>query len=209
MQDYGVTRICINPQTFNQKTLNLMQRKHTVEDIYKVYELAKGKFIINMDLICGLTGEDYNDFCFSLDSAIKLNPENITVHTLCLKKGSSLKEQVKRLPSGEVAKMVNYAHMRLNESGYEPYYLYRQKYMADNLENTGYAKPNTECVYNVDIMEEVSSIIACGANAVSKKISAVSAQDKIVRYGNPKDIATYIAKIDTIIKEKGEMFGNI
>jgi oxygen-independent coproporphyrinogen-3 oxidase len=122
------------------------------------------------------------------------------VHTLCLKKGSSLKEQVKRLPSGEVAKMVNYAHMRLNESGYEPYYLYRQKYMADNLENTGYAKPNTECVYNVDIMEEDTSILAMGAAAISKKWD--KSINLITRNANYKEPLEYVKHFDVVMDKQ-------
>ena len=208
LEDYGVTRICINPQTFNQKTLDLMQRKHTVEQIYEKYNLAKGKFIINMDLIAGLTGESFNDFRFSIDKAIELNPENITVHTLCLKNGSAMKQSVERLSPGEINDMVTYAYRKLNENGYFPYYIYRQKYMAGNLENAGYCKNGTECVYNVDIMEEVSSIIACGANAISKKISSAGAEGKLIRYANSKDIPTYIGKVDEIIENKRLLFNN-
>ena len=100
--------------------------------------------------------------------------------------------------------MIDYAYETLTKNGYDPYYTYRQKYMAGNLENTGYAKKGKVCVYNVDVMEEITDNLACGANAVSKKLFDGGA--RIERYGAPKDIATYIAKIDTIIDEKNKLF---
>lgn len=161
-------------------------------------------FDVNMDLIAGLPLETFDVFCASLERAISLNPENITVHTLCLKKGSRLKELCSRLPEGEVAKMIDYSGERLLAAGYRPYYLYRQKYMAGNLENTGYALPGKECVYNVDVMEEIAQNIACGANAVSKRL--FGAEQRIERLGAPKDMRTYIAKIDDIIEKKRKLF---
>ncbi len=204
LKEYGVTRVCVNPQTFNDQTLVKLGRKHTVSDVYEKYEMVKGKFDVNMDLIAGLEDETFEDFKFSIDSAIKLNPENITVHTLCLKKGSTLKESVKRLPENEIEKMVNYAHEKLYENGYFPYYLYRQKYMAGNLENTGYAKQGKQCIYNIDIMEEIADNVACGANAVSKAV--FDNCNRIERYSAPKDIKTYIDKVDKIIEEKRKLF---
>lgn len=205
LKKYGVTRICVNPQTFNDKTLELIGRKHTGDDIKVKFTLAKKYgFDVNMDLIAGLPEETFEDFRYSLDTAVSLSPDDVTVHTLSLKKGSKLKESVERLEAGEIEKMIDYAYETLTKNGYYPYYTYRQKYMAGNLENTGYAKKGKACVYNVDVMEEITDNLACGANAVSKKLFDGGA--RIERYGAPKDIATYIAKIDTIIDEKNKLF---
>lgn len=205
LKDYGVTRICINPQTFNDKTLQLLGRKHTVKDIYDKYEMAlKYNFSINMDLIAGLNGENFDDFKRSIDSAVSLDPDNVTVHTLCVKKGSKLKETTDRLDDGEVPQMIDYSSSTLISSGYNPYYLYRQKYMAASLENVGYSKPGKECVYNIDTMEEIAQNIACGANSVSKKI--ILGENRIERYGAPKDIKTYIEKVERICEEKSQLF---
>ena len=203
LKDFGVTRICVNPQTFNDKTLTLLGRNHTEKDIIDKYFLASGMFDINMDLICGLQGESFADFERSLKKAISLAPQNITVHTLCVKKGSTLAEDTKFLQQGDVEKMVDYSHIALQQSGYSPYYLYRQKYMAGNLENTGYCLKDKQCVYNIDIMEEISQNIACGANAVSKRV--FNGGERIERVASPKDILTYLNKLKTIINDK-EMF---
>ncbi len=206
LKEYGVTRICVNPQTFNDKTLVEIGRKHTAKDIFDKYASArKYGFDINMDLIAGLPNENLNDFKYSIDAAAELNPENITVHTLSLKKGSALKEKVERLAPGEIKNMIDYSAYKLINCGFSPYYMYRQKYMAGNLENTGYTKRGKACVYNVDVMEEISSNPACGANAVSKRLFL--AEDRIERYGAPKDIKTYVEKIDKIISDKTKFFG--
>ena len=207
LKDYGVTRVCVNPQTFHDKTLKIIGRNHSVSQIFEKYELTKEYgFDVNMDLIAGLPNETFEDFKYSIDTAIKLNPENITVHTLCLKKGSKLKEEYSRLSEGEIIKMIDYSHQDLQNAGYNPYYLYRQKYMAGNLENTGYSKPNKECIYNIDVMEEFSSNVACGANSVSKRVFL--SENRIERYGAPKDIKTYINKVDEILKCKKELFNS-
>ncbi|MBE5742804.1 MAG: coproporphyrinogen dehydrogenase HemZ [Clostridiales bacterium] len=207
LKKYGVTRICVNPQSFNDKTLQLIGRKHTADDIREKYALAKEYgFDVNMDLIAGLNGESFEDFKYSIDEAIKLSPDNITVHTLSLKKGSKLKETTSRLAEGEIAKMIDYSVYRLINSGFNPYYMYRQKYMAGNLENTGYTKRGKACVYNVDVMEEITDNLACGANAVTKKL--IIDENRIERYGAPKDIKTYIDKIEKIVEEKNKFFLN-
>lgn len=205
MKDYGVTRLCVNPQTFNDKTLIKLGRNHTAKDIFEKYQLAKNDFIINMDLIAGLTGESFEDFKYSLDSALSLDPDNITVHTLCIKRGSYLAEETSRLDQGDVQKMVDYARQTLIGKGYEPYYLYRQKYMAGNLENVGYAKKGKACIYNVDVMEEISNNVACGANAVSKVV--FNGGERIERSASPKDVKTYLDKIDSILDAKYKLFG--
>lgn len=204
LSDYGVTRICINPQTFNDKTLELIGRKHTAGQTIEKYNLAKDRFSVNMDLIAGLEGETANDFKYSIDKAISLSPDDITVHTLCVKKGSYIAEEGCSADDKEVEKMVAYAHEALHKAGYKPYYLYRQKYMAGCLENTGYAKEGKACVYNVDVMEETTRIVACGANAISKEVKAGG--KTILRAGAPKDVATYIEKAAEIIKEKERIF---
>lgn len=205
LKGHNVTRICINPQTFNDKTLQRIGRLHTANDIIEKYELAKKDFSINMDLIAGLDGETFEDFKYSIDKAISLSPDNITVHTLAVKKGSYLAEETKLLPAGEVGKMVEYAHETLFNNGYSPYYLYRQKYMAGCLENTGYAKEGKRCLYNIDVMEEISRNVACGAGSISKEVK--NNGEEITRLPNPKDIKTYLDKINLILKEKMQFFG--
>ena len=159
----------------------------------------------HFDLIAGLTGETCEEFEESVDRAIALSPENITVHTLCLKKGAQLKEEESFLNVERIQEMIAYSRERLSQSGYVPYYMYRQKYMAGNCENTGWTKPGKACVYNVDVMEEITDNLACGANAVGKKI--FPNEGRIERQGAPKDIPTYIKKIDGIIAGKRALFG--
>lgn len=205
MKEHGVTRVCVNPQTFSDKTLEIIGRRHTSKDVFDKYYLTKSYgFDVNMDFIAGLPSEDFPVFKSSIDKAIELSPENVTVHTLCLKKGSKLKESVERLEGDEVTKMVDYAHIALRSADYSPYYLYRQKYMAGNLENTGYAKDGKECLYNVDIMEEIGNIVACGANGVSKRL--YPNEGRIERIGEPKDVKTYLDKLDRLIDEKKRLF---
>lgn len=207
LKKYGVTRVCVNPQSFSDKTLALIGRKHSAKDVIDKFALAKEYgFIVNTDLIAGLTGETFEDFKHSIDIAVGLSPENITVHTLSLKKGSILKENCGRLNVSDIEKMVDYAAEKLISHGYAPYYTYRQKYMAGNLENTGYTKNGFACVYNVDVMEEIADNLACGANGVSKKL--FDGGERIERYGAPKDIKTYIDKIDEIISRKNKLFAN-
>jgi len=205
LKDYGVTRICVNPQSFNDSTLNAIGRKHTSADIYKAFEMsAKYNFKVNFDLIAGLADETVNEFSHSIDESVKLSPDNITVHTLCLKKGAKLKESESRLKVSDIQKMIEYSRENLYSAGYLPYYLYRQKYMAGNCENTGWCKKGSECVYNIDVMEEITDNVACGANAVSKKIFL--GEGRIERYGSPKDLKTYIEKINVIIEEKRKLY---
>lgn len=206
MKKYGVTRVCVNPQTFSNKTLALIGRKHTAEDIINKFNLVKSYgFSINADIIAGLPNETYEDFKNTVDTAISLGADNVTVHTLCLKKGSKLKNDVDRLSVLDIEEMIDYSNFALKKAGYNPYYMYRQKYSAGNLENVGYSKPNKECVYNVDVMEENTDNIACGANAVSKRV--FKSENRIERYGSPKDIDTYVNKVDKIISDKEKFYG--
>ena len=166
---------------------------------------AKYGFDINIDLIAGLAEETPKDFEYSLDTAISLAPANITVHTLSLKSGASLKENTRRLNVSGISDMIMLSRERLTRAGYEPYYLYRQKYQAGGLENVGWAKKGKPCVYNIDVMEEISDNIAVGANAISKRF--YGDEDRIERYAAPKDIPTYIQKLDKIIEERNKLFG--
>ena len=204
-KDAGVTRICVNPQSFNDKTLAAIGRKHTAEDVIKAFETAqKYAFDINLDLIAGLADENIKEFENSVDNAIKLSPENITVHTLSLKAGAKLKERVAALNIEGIDDMVALSKSKLKNAGYAPYYLYRQKYQAGGLENVGWCKPRKACVYNIEVMEETGSVVAVGANAISKRV--FSSEDRIERYASPKDIPTYLNKLGTIIAERDKLF---
>lgn len=205
MQKHGVTRVSVNPQTFNDKTLEIIGRRHKSAQTYNAYMLVKDKFDVNMDLIACLPDETFEDFKRSVDIAVALDPENITVHTLYMKKGSALKQGGYDNTDFETAsKMVDYAYSKLTESGYEPYYMYRQKYTSGNLENVGYAKPNKACIYNVDIMEEDTSIIANGANAISKKWN--KRQNLITRCANYKEPLEYVKHIDEMLKRQHDFW---
>ncbi len=203
--DYGITRICINPQTFKDETLVKIGRKHTSADIFRAFEMSeKYSFDVNLDLIAGLSGETLDDFGHSLKCAVGLNPSNITVHTLSLKAGARLKENCNRLHVDGIGEMIKLSRRVLTEAGYRPYYMYRQKYQAGGWENCGWAKPGKECVYNIDVMEEIADNVAVGANAISKRI--FPEQDRIERYASPKDIPTYLKKSDKIIQERAKLF---
>lgn len=199
----NVTRVSVNPQTFKQSTLDLIGRKHTVEDIYTAYDRVRGRFDVNMDLIAGLPEESFDDFAESIEKTLDLRPENITVHTLSLKRGSvlTLSGAVKEA-DGLIKDMGDFAIEKLYDAGYVPYYMYRQKNMADNLENVGYCLPKKQCVYNVDMMEESISVIGSGAGAMSKKISG----NRIDRLSDPKGFREYVERTDTILRQKKEFF---
>ena len=207
LKEYGVTRICVNPQTFKEQTLKIIGRNHSAKSVIEKYYLAKEfGFIVNADIIAGLPGESVEDFNENLKILMELSPENFTVHTLCLKRGSELIEKCSRLASFGISQMIDNSIEVADKNGYAPYYLYRQKYAVDNLENIGFSKPNCECVYNIDVMEETSDNVACGTNSVSKKVYID--QNRIERYGAPKDLKTYVSKIDKIITEKRQLFLN-
>ncbi|NLL55765.1 MAG: coproporphyrinogen dehydrogenase HemZ [Clostridiales bacterium] len=204
LKQNNVTRISINPQSFNQKTLQKIGRNHTVDDIHKCYDMAKELgFVVNMDLISGLQGESYQDFCYSVDQAILLNPSNITIHTLSIKRGAKItQEGEKKKEFGNIAKMNNYAYNALYSAGYQPYYMYRQKNTADNLENVGFFRDNCQCKYNIDMMEESSSIFGIGAGAMSKKVTG----SRLERLANPKGFREYIDRINSIVQNKRQFF---
>lgn len=206
MDETGVTRISINPQSFNQSTLDVIGRRHSVDDVYRAYECArKYSFDINTDLIAMLPGEGFDEFAHSVDCAVAMRPENITVHTLALKKGSVLKVGGYDNTSDELAaKMVDYAREAVQKAGYSPYYMYRQKYVSGNLENVGYALQGKYCLYNVDIMEETTTIIANGAGGISKKLDL--SRNLLERCANPKGLDVYLARGSEVFDKKRAFF---
>lgn len=210
LKDYGVTRICINPQSFSDETLRKIGRRHTEADIYRAFEMAeKYHFIINVDLIAGLTDETPDTFEKSVEKAVATGADNITVHCLSLKSGAKLKEDLLKeeqayLENDFIADMVSASRKILSENGYAPYYMYRQKYQVGNHENVGWTKPGKACVYNVDIMEETADNFAVGANAVSKRV--YTAQGLIIRCASQKDLKTYIEGVDETIAKKRRFF---
>ncbi|MBQ4053808.1 MAG: coproporphyrinogen dehydrogenase HemZ [Clostridia bacterium] len=205
LKEFGVNRICINPQTFSDETLQKIGRKHTVADFYKAYEMSeKYGFDVNIDLIAGLTEETVETFACGVEKAAATGAANITVHCLSLKSGAKLKEEISYLENGFISDMVGISREILSKNGYLPYYMYRQKYQAGNNENVGWTKPNKACVYNIDVMEETANNLAVGANAISKRVK--NALGRIDRFASQKDLKTYIENIDTIIAEKRKFF---
>ena len=205
LKAYGVTRICINPQTFSNETLVKIGRKHTVEDFYRAYEQSKKYgFSVNIDLIAGLDGETVETFETGVKKAVETGADNITVHCLSLKSGAKLKEEISYIENDSVSTMVACSRKILKEAGYEPYYMYRQKYQAGNNENVGWTKKGKACVYNVDVMEETADNLAVGANAVSKRV--FNEKGLITRFASQKDLKTYIEKVDEIIEKKRKFF---
>ena len=207
IKNYGADRISINPQSMKQRTLELIGRSHTPEQINEAFAIAKdsGIPVINADLITGLPEEEPLDFRHSLDSIIALGPANITVHTLAVKKASRLIEQDRDYNfryAQVVREMLAYASETLAENGYSPYYMYRQKHMAGNFENVGYCKKGTASVYNIRIMEENQTILALGAGAISKQY--FPAENRLERVANVSNYEQYIERIDEMIQRKVE-----
>lgn len=208
LKDVGVDRISINPQTMQQKTLDLIGRHHSIEDIYESYNLARdvGFENINMDFIIGLNGETLEDVIDSFTKVRTFAPESVTIHSLALKRAARLNTENKReiMDNDLILSMINTATDTCADLGLEPYYLYRQKNMAGNLENIGFSKPGKECLYNILIMEEKQTIIACGAGTSSK---IVFGDGRIERIENVKDPKLYIERLDEMIMRKESMHG--
>lgn len=208
LKDVGVDRISINPQTMQQKTLDLIGRHHTIGDIYESYKLARnvGFENINMDFIIGLNGETLEDVIDSFTKVRTFAPESVTIHSLALKRAARLNTENKReiMDNDLILSMINTATDTCADLGLEPYYLYRQKNMAGNLENIGFSKPGKECLYNILIMEEKQTIIACGAGTSSK---IVFGDGRIERIENVKDPKLYIERLDEMIMRKESMHG--
>ena len=206
---HGVERISINPQTMSDETLRRIGRAHTAAEIKEAFALARsmGFSSINMDLIAGLPGETVADFERTLAEIKTMRPDNLTVHTLAIKRSSRLKDQLDKypLPSREdVETMIDMGFSAAKEIGLWPYYMYRQKYQNGNLENVGYAANGKLCVYNVDMMEETTSILAHGAGAMTKRV--FGSENRVERIPNPKDVPTYGAKLDILDAAKRKLF---
>ena len=205
LKNHGVTRISINPQTFCEATLKRIGRKQKNKDILSAYQKALARdFVVNMDFIAGLPGEKLGIFKRTINTALELYPNNITVHTLSLKKGSTLFDNNGSVQDRDVEKMSVYAEETLAKNGYKPYYLYRQKHQLSGLENVGYFRDGDVCIFNIDSMEETNTIIGVGANAISKRVYNI--EHTIKRQPNVKFIEDYVDRIDEIIEKKEEFF---
>jgi len=201
----GVTRISINPQSMNSATLERIGRRHTPEEVVRAYDLARstGHSNINMDIIIGLPGEDIDMVVKTLDAALTLKPEGLTVHTLAIKRASRLNEQggdMGWVEEDEISGMVEAAAYYAGKMGMKPYYLYKQRYMVGNHENIGYSLPGYECLYNMQIMEEKQSIIGLGAGAVSKLVFLK--EDRLERLENIKNVEYYISRFGHVMEKK-------
>ena len=206
IKEMGADRVSINPQTLNNDVLKAIGRKHTVEDFFDKYNLARkiGFKTINTDLIAGLPTDTTESFKNTIDGIISLSPENVTVHTLSVKRTSNInvngEYQVLKNPACE---MVDYATKTLLEKGYNPYYLYKQKNMLDNLENIGWSIPDHESLYNVYIMEEIQTILAVGAGASTKLVDNKNSRlERIFNYKLPLE---YIKNFDLMLKKKQDI----
>lgn len=201
---FGVTRISINPQTLNNETLEKIGRKHTAEDFYKSFCEAReaGFFNINTDLIAGLPGETPEMFYKSVDGVLALSPENVTIHSMCIKRAARLNlSGIGLSPEDYIQKMLFYAAKKMKEKDMLPYYMYRQKNISGNSENVGYAKEGFMSFYNINIMEEAQTIIALGGGGSSKLVM----DGRIVRIFNFKDPYEYIRRFEEILKKKDEI----
>ena len=211
LKKHGVTRISINPQSMNQKTLDLIGRCHTTQQVKECFHLARtmGFDNINMDLIVGLPEERLEDIRQTMEQIYSLNPDSITVHSLAVKRAARLntmKEVYKDLKITNTQEMIDLTAEYAAKMGMEPYYLYRQKNMAGNFENVGYAKPDKACIYNILIMEEKQTIVACGAGSTTKRVYQ---SGRIERCENVKDAALYIEKIDEMIERKRKLLADL
>ena len=207
----GVSRISVNPQTFNDRTLELIGRRHNTAQVYSAYEMAReaGFDNINMDLIVGLPGETFDDVKYTMNCVRELKPDSVTVHSLAIKRASRLNTWIEEhgieciQNSDEIMRMTGDV---CDSMGLKPYYLYRQKNMSGNFENVGYAAHGKEGIYNILIMEEKQSIVALGAGTVSKRVFHEGDNYRMERCDNVKDVALYISKIDEMTDRKRKLF---
>ncbi len=218
MKEMGVTRISVNPQTMSDETLRIIGRRHTVAQLVEAFNMAReeGFDNINMDIILGLPGEDAGDVAHTLEEIKKLSPNDLTVHSLAIKRGSRLFEAIReRELKGEMkttmlesmqntGEMMEIAEKGARDMGLLPYYLYRQKNISGNFENTGYAEPGKAGIYNILINEEVQSIVALGAGTVTKRVYGEGG--RIERCDNVKDVKLYMDGIDEMIDRKRKLF---
>ena len=208
LRAHGVDRVSVNPQTMSDRVLELIGRRHTASDIERALQLVRevGGFDVNMDLIAGLPGDSAEGFRDTVEKVLALGAENITVHTLSLKKGSRITLEEVPIPGAdEVAAMLDFAGDRLSAAGYSPYYLYRQKFMSGGFENVGWAKDGRVNLYNICIMEELCSIIAMGGGGSTKLIRPDDGRN--IRIMAPKYPLEYINSIGTTCTEKAKILG--
>lgn len=215
MKKYKVHRISINPQTMNNKTLKLIGRNHTAEDAVDKFNLARqlGFNNINMDVIVGLPGEGIEEINYTCEELLKLKPDSLTVHGMSIKRASKLYENMVNntqyeIPSQQELNEMYKATVELSkELGMIPYYMYRQKNMVGNMENVGYSEKGKEGIYNIQMIEEKQTIIALGADAVSKVIFLE--ENRIERFGNVKDVREYVNRIDEMIDKKVKLLDSL
>ena len=212
LRRHGITRISINPQTMNQKTLDVIGRRHTVDMVKEKFALARelGFDNINMDLIIGLPGERMEDVAHTLEEIRSLSPDSLTVHSLALKRAARLNlewDQYADMGMVNTQEMIDLTARFAREMGMEPYYLYRQKNMAGNFENVGYSLPGKACIYNILIMEEMQTIAACGAGTTTKAV--FPGENRRERTENVKDVDQYIQRIDEMIERKEKLLSQI
>ncbi|MDU4937416.1 MAG: coproporphyrinogen III oxidase [Clostridium sp.] len=208
MKKYDVTRISINPQTMNDETLKLIGRGHTSQDVIDKFKMARelGFEDINMDMIIGLPGEGLEEAKITAREIKKLSPDSLTIHGLSLKRGSImyenfiLKKGLGLKSQEEIMKMYEESKNLAKELELTPYYMYRQKNMVGNMENLGYSKKGKECIYNIQMIEDKQTIIALGADAVTKVVFLEN--DRIERFGNVKDIKEYVNRIKEMVDGK-------
>lgn len=215
MKKYDTTRISINPQTMNDDTLKMIGRGHTSQDVIDKFNLARslGFDDINMDMIIGLPGEGLKEVKYTSSEILKLKPDSLTIHGLSLKRASILYEnfilkkgiQIKK--QEELSLMYEESQSLAKELNISPYYMYRQKNMVGNMENLGYSKEGKECLYNIQMIEDKQTIIALGADAVSKVVFLE--EDKIERFGNVKDIKEYTNRIKEMVEGKIKLLDSL
>lgn len=209
MKKFSTGRISINPQSMNNRTLKMIGRSHTKEDVINIFNMARklGFKNINMDIIIGLADEGINEIKNTMDEIEKLNPDSITIHGLSIKRGSKLKDSDNKQAVrsiDEICNMYQEAHNRSKKMGMFPYYMYRQKNMIGNMENTGYCTESKEGIYNMEMIEDSESILAFGADGVSKLVD--NETGRIDRQANVKDVKEYINRIDEMISKKIQLF---
>ncbi len=212
---YGITRMSVNPQSLSDEILRGIGRNHTAADFFRAFDMVRNAGIknINTDLIVGLPGDNFSTFSSTFDQILALRPENITVHTFCIKKASDIIKAGKgvySLRGGDAGKCVDYSQIQSQDAGYKPYYMYRQKNAVGNFENVGFALENTEGLYNIFMMEEVHSIFSVGAGAVTKLVKyvpEVAGSSSILRIFNPKYPYEYLRDDRVLdIRQKTEQF---
>lgn len=206
MEAAGVNRISVNPQTFHDRTLRLIGRRHTVEDFYRAYALVRRSAIpvVNMDLIIGLPEESEADIAYSLEQAEQLAPENFTIHTLTLKRSAPLFGSAMTLDADAAARMVERGRRIAQAMGLQPYYLYRQHYMLGHLANIGYARPGTESVYNIQMMEERHPVIGIGPASASK--APLADGHHLRKLNMPKNVAAYAKELPELCRKRAALF---